>query len=90
MNRILYIVEDKEIPQFRYRVKNIIDALEDSKNWAVEYVLKSGINDLKLELYSLIVVERQADKDGRISCVIKKAQRLGVKVLMDLDDLVFN
>ena len=90
MKKALYIVEDKETPQFRYRVKNLKEALEDSTNWGVEYVLKTDINDLKLDNYSLMVVERQTAKDGLIIRLIESAKQIGIKVLFDIDDLVFD
>lgn len=87
---VAYIVEDEDCPQFRYRVKNVQEALGASEKWEIRYYLKSKIDDLDLKNVSLIVIERQTDKDGKISREIRKAQGLGVKVLMDLDDLVFD
>ena len=87
---VSYIVEDENCPQFRYRVKNVQTVLETSKEWEIRYYLKSKIDGLDLSDVSLLIIERQTEKDGRISRIIRKAQRLGVKVLMDLDDLVFD
>ncbi len=90
MKKVLYIVEDKRAPQFRYRVENLMEVLRDSDEWKVEYVLKSGLDDLELETYSLIVIERQTAKDNLVLKLTKKAKRVGIKVLFDIDDLVFD
>lgn len=90
MRLVLYVVEDKETPQFRYRVENLKEVLEDSENWQIRYVLKSEIKSLKLDDYSLVVVERQTSKDGLVLRLMKEARRAGIKVLFDIDDLVFD
>lgn len=90
MKKVLYVVEDKDAPQFRYRVKSPMEGLKDSNNWQVECVLKSEVGDLELDAYSLVVIVRQTAKDNSILRLIEKAKRTGVKVLFDIDDLVFD
>lgn len=90
MKLALYVVEDKEAPQFRYRVDNLEKALEGSEKWRVRHVLKSELDSLKLDDYSLVVIERQTSKDGFVLRLIKEAKRAGIKVLFDIDDLVFD
>lgn len=90
MKVALYVVKDEETPQFRYRVENLEKALGGSKDWRVSYVLKSEINSIELDDYSLVVIERQTSKDGLVLRLIKDAKRVGIKVLFDIDDLVFD
>lgn len=90
MSRIVYVVEDTNAPQFRYRVKNIIEALENNKKWKIEYCLKSDLGKLKLEDVKILIIVRQTAKDGVVLRLIKKAKGLNITVLFDLDDLVFD
>ena len=92
MRQILYIVEDEKSAQFRYRCKNVSEAVEGDKNWKVVWLLRSKIDSLESELErsELIVVERQTDKDGAVGKIIRRAHELGKKVLLDLDDLIFD
>ena len=41
MGNILYVAEDTESAQFRYRVRNVAEALGGSSKWKVEWVLKN-------------------------------------------------
>ena len=43
-NKIIYIVENLDSAQVRYRVENIIEALKGSKEWEGELVLKKDID----------------------------------------------
>lgn len=90
MKRVLYIVEDTESAQFRYRVKNVIEALEDSNNWEASWVLKSDIDRINFEDVDLVVILRQTAKDRKLLDFIDLAHKSGVKVLFDLDDLIFD
>lgn len=88
--RILFIVEDKKTAQFRYRVKNIAETLNKSHNWKAEYLLSSDIENAKLEQIDLIVILRQTGKDKKLIDFIDSAKKRGVKVVFDLDDLIFD
>ncbi|MDO4526538.1 MAG: glycosyltransferase [Candidatus Saccharibacteria bacterium] len=90
MKTVLYIVENTESAQFRYRVLNVIEALEKSANWRGKWVLTSAFREEDLEGVSLAVILRQSGKDGKILGVIESAKRHGIKVLFDLDDLIFS
>ena len=90
MKKVLYIVEDTRPAQFRYRVENVIEALKSSSNWRAEWMLTSKFQEKNLDEVDLIVVLRQSDKDGKILKIIKKAKAKGIKVLFDLDDLIFD
>lgn len=89
MNRVTYIIEDKECAQFRYRVDNIMELLTNS-DYIVNYCFKNKIDDIDLDKIKLLIIERQTAKDGRVLRLIKRAKKIGVKVLFDIDDLVFN
>jgi len=89
MNRVTYIIEDKECAQFRYRVDNIMELLTNS-DYIVDYCFKNKIDDIDLDKIKLLIIERQTAKDGRVLRLIKRAKKIGVKVLFDIDDLVFN
>ena len=88
--RVLYVVEDTRSAQFRYRVKNVIEAVSSSNDWQVSYVLKTELDEVKPDGFNLVVILRQTDKDGRIGQFIKKVHEVGINVLFDLDDLIFD
>lgn len=87
---VLYIVEDKEVAQFRYRVKNVAEALKKSSDWEAKWILTSEFEDADLEDVDLVVTLRQSGKDGKILKIIQSIRARGVKVLFDLDDLIFD
>lgn len=92
MKKVLYIVEDEESAQFRYRVKNVAEATLDSKKWQVEWMQRSELElaMVRLNDIDMVVILRQTDKNGEIGKFIKQAQLAGKKVLFDLDDLIFD
>ena len=55
-SRIVYVLEDINTPQFRYRVENIIEAFENNGKWSVEYYLKSDLEKLELKNVKLFIV----------------------------------
>ncbi len=88
-NIVLYLVEDVESAQFRYRCKNVMEAV-DGDNLVVVWFLKSEIEEIDLRGVNLVVIERQTDKDGVAGRFIGKTHKMGVKVVFDLDDLIFD
>ena len=88
--RILYIVEDEKTAQFRYRVKNIIEALNKNSNWKAEWVLSSNITNVKIDNVDLVVILRQTGKNKEVLDFIESAKKCGTKVVFDLDDLIFD
>lgn len=90
--KVVYVVEDIKNAQFRYRVSNIKQILENDKDWNVEFYLTSEILEKKEKLNdaALFVIERQAAKDDKILSFIKYVHNEGKKVLFDLDDLIFD
>ena len=89
---VIYIVKNKDDAQFRYRVYNVAETLKKSKKWQAEWFLSKDIQEAnkRLDETSLVVVERQTAKDNVVLDFIAKAHRSGVKVLFDLDDLIFD
>ncbi|MBR3252667.1 glycosyltransferase [Candidatus Saccharibacteria bacterium] len=90
MKKVLYVVEDTDSAQFRYRVKNIAEALKSSFGWKVGWVLKSEIEKVELSQVDLVVILRQTAKDKKILDFIDLVHRNRLKVLFDLDDLIFD
>ena len=87
---ILYVVEDTESAQFRYRVKNVIDALSNSKKWEAKWVLADQFKEVDLRNVSILVILRQTGKNKNVLDLIKIARKQSIKVLFDLDDLIFD
>ncbi len=89
---VIYMVDDKKNAQFRYRVLNPIDACKKSKSWQVAFYMKSDMQRIYKDLpkTKLLIIERQTSKNNEIPKLIKAARKQGVKVLFDLDDLVFD
>lgn len=87
---VVYVAEDFGSAQFRYRVKNVIEALEKSERWRGRYFLKSEASKIDFDEVNVLVILRQMAKDGVVLNLMKRAQECGVKVLFDLDDLVFD
>ncbi len=90
MKKILYVVEDRCSAQFRYRVKNVIECLDDSKKWSAEWVTCEKIDNIAVESYEFFVILRQTAKDDVLLNFIDKVHRAGKKVFYDLDDLIFD
>ena len=74
----------------RYRVENVAEIIHTSKKWEVECYLKDEIREIDFSGIAILVIERQTAKDGEILELIKKTKKCGVKVLFDVDDLVFD
>ena len=92
-NLALYLYEDSNTPQYRYRIQNPLLACESgSQKWHILAFGKNELNKLRIQLPSakLLIIERQTAKNNVIPKLIKEAKQLGVKVIFDLDDLVFD
>lgn len=87
---ILFVVEDDLSAQYRYRVNNVMEAIGEYTNWGAEAVFSGELNDTYLINVDLVVILRQTAKRGPILDFIKKAHKRGLKVVFDLDDLVFD
>ncbi len=90
MKKVIYVIEDVENVQFRYRCVNVVEAAKESEKYDVNFVLKNENEKIDFENIDLLVIERQTAKDNLLLNLINKAKSNGVKVLFDLDDLVFD
>ena len=90
--QIIYIAEDDKSAQYRYRIKNVAEALGTSNKYEVVWFLKSEIAKAydALSDTALVVIERQTAKDNIIPDFMKAARARGIKVLFDVDDLIFD
>ncbi|MBR2725709.1 glycosyltransferase [Candidatus Saccharibacteria bacterium] len=86
-----YVVEDESTAQYRYRVKNVQEALEAyGKEWKVMVYRKSELINLVLGEIDLLVILRQTSKDDLVPGYVMEARDMGIPVAMDLDDLIFS
>lgn len=90
MRTVIYIVENETSPQFRYRIKNIQEALVRSKTWQIKYYTKKNIKSCIFNDASLVIIERQTAKDNTLPRLISQLHKKHIKVIFDLDDLVFD
>lgn len=92
MRRILYLVENESFIQFRYRVKNILAACEKSRDYHVDFLKVSESKKIESALPNtdLLIFARQTSKNSVIPNLISLARKHGVKVIFDLDDLIFD
>lgn len=92
MKNILYLVENESFIQFRYRVKNIITACEKSQDYHVDFLKTSDVKKIKSTLpnTNLLIFARQTSKNSLIPDLITLAKKQGIKVIFDLDDLIFD
>ncbi len=89
----IYFVEDAGVAQFRYRVYNIMRAMEyEDTAWETVYFLKTEIKKAKkyLDDGDLFVILRQSAKDSVMMDLIDLIHAKKKKVLFDIDDLVFD
>jgi glycosyltransferase involved in cell wall biosynthesis len=88
---VAYVVEDEGVAQYRYRVKNVAEALSEfGSEWKVEIYRKTELINLTLDKIDLLVILRQTAKDDMVPGYVMEARDKGVPVVMDLDDLVFS
>lgn len=90
MKKVICVVEDVKSAQFRYRCANVIEATRKSEKYSVDFVLRDQAEKIDLEDVALLVIERQTAKDNLLLDLISEAKESGVKVLFDLDDLIFD
>lgn len=87
---VAYIVEDVGVAVFRYRVKNVVEKSREIEGRSGTWYPKSEIAKINFGQVDLLVISRQTAKDGKILNLIKEAHKNDIKVLFDLDDLVFD
>ena len=90
---IIYLYEDSKTAQYRYRVWNPFWACkEGSEKWRSIIFDIDEIEELrkKLSTAEILIIERQTAKNNIIPNLIKEAKKLGLRVIFDIDDLIFD
>lgn len=89
---VVCIAQDKKAAQFRYRCENIVESTLKSKKWQTVWFLNSEISEIlnRTNKIELVIIVRQAAKDNRILEFINEVKKLNIRVLFDLDDLIFD
>lgn len=87
---VLYVLEDVDSMQFRYRYENVKDVLDIDREWSLNYSLSCDVNRNILDSIDLVVIGRQTAKSGKILDFISSVKESEKKILFDLDDLVFD
>lgn len=92
MKRIIFVVEDRESAQYRYRCHNVMAVLSGEKDWSTECCLTSEVvsKDVNICAGDIVLIERQTAKNNDILNFIRRVHERRAKVLFDLDDLIFD
>ncbi len=88
----LYFVKGPDSSTFRYRCFNTYQATLKSDKWQAVFFFKNEMREVEKTIpeSDLVVLGRQSRWDGDIGIVVDLAKKNGLKVLFDLDDLVFD
>lgn len=88
----LYFVEKPDSSTFRYRCYNTFEATKESKEWQTVYFFKDevGIVEELLPECSELIFGRQSGQEKTIEKMSRIAHGVGLKVGLDIDDLVFD
>lgn len=89
---VVYVVEDENANQYRYRYENISLAVNGNSDWVVAGFFTHELKELERYFgdIKIVVIVRQTNKGLGLTRQIGKMKKNGVKVLFDLDDLVFD
>ena len=87
---ILFVVGDKVSAQYRYRVNNIIESISEYTNWGAGAIFAGEASERMLTGIDLVVILRQSIKGDTVPNFIQAAHRNGIKVVFDIDDLIFD
>ena len=89
--KVIYIADVFNMSTPRYRVYNMVQALDYSNSWRGSYFLSSEIGYIAdyLKNVDVIVLSRTLWNLGLYN-FIEHAKDLGISIIYDLDDLVFN
>lgn len=88
----IYYVEKPDNSTFRYRCYNTFQATLESERWQSVYFFKYEL-DIMEELVpraDLMILGRQSGQEKAIDSLIRMAHENGMKVGLDIDDLVFD
>lgn len=88
----LYFVKAPDSSTFRYRCFNTFQATLKSKKWQAVFFFKNETKVVKnlIPDANLVILGRQSRWNECIEKILKIARDSGLKVLFDLDDLVFD
>lgn len=88
----LYYAKAPDSSTYRYRVYNVWEVLNKSKKWRADFFYRNEIKTLEklIPEADLFIFSRQSRWDKKIKKLVRIARKSGVKVLFDLDDLVFD
>ena len=87
---VLFVVGDKISAQYRYRVNNVIETIREYTNWGAGAIFAGEATERMLTGIDLVVILRQSVKGNTVPDFIKAAHRKGIKVVFDIDDLIFD
>jgi len=90
--RVAYLYETPDAATFRYRVYNMIQALrEGAGDIAASYFTGDELDRVTttIDMTDVLVVCRFRHT-GRLEALITRARRRGIRIIFDIDDLVFD
>lgn len=87
---ILFVVGDKISAQYRYRVNNVIESIRKYTDWGAGAIFAGEATERMLTDIDLVVILRQSVKGDTVPNFIKTAHKKGIKVVFDMDDLIFD
>ena len=91
--RIAYVYEHPDLSSFRYRVFNMVEALraapdgDVSASWFTRDDLRGGLHFVD-RADALVICRTRYDHD--VARLIARAKARGIRVVFDIDDLVFD
>lgn len=89
---VIYFVEKPDSSTFRYRCYNTFLATKNSKKWQAVYFFKNEVKTVEelLPNSNELVFGRQSGQEKLVNRLTKMAHKNGLKVGLDIDDLVFD
>ena len=90
---VVYIIEGENDSQCRYRCKNLKVAFSrENSPWVVIWFYKGEFKKIEryLDAIDLVVILRQTEKKYTLLSIIDKLRSKNMRVLFDLDDLLFD
>lgn len=88
----IYLVENKMIAQFRYRCQNPLETTLESEKWQAVYYEEKEMDALReiLPNCNLFIIERKSIWRGPEYELVKICRQNNIRILYDIDDLVFD
>jgi glycosyltransferase involved in cell wall biosynthesis len=89
--RVAYFYEFPDESTFRYRVHNMIQVLEENSDVGAAYFSGAEVSELERALPMIdTIVFGRTRYTAAVDRVLLRARDLGIRVLFDVDDLVFD